>query len=86
MVCFSIEFRTNVDLLKQLHGKRDNITLNRKYSDYKPSTRNNIQAWARSVFHIILGGDVKNLLNDVLEAEGVAKFYPFNKVSEYLLY
>ena len=51
------------------------ITQNRKYSDYKPTTRNNIQTWARNAFHIILGGDVTNLLNDVLGAESVAKLF-----------
>ena len=60
--------------------------MNRKYSDYKPTTRNNIQTWAQSVFHIILGGDVTNLLNDVSGAESVAKLYPFNKVSTFLIH
>ena len=84
MVGVSIEVRNNFELLKQLHGKRNDITLNRKYSDYQPRTRNNIQTWARSVLHIISGGDITNLLNDVLGAEGVAKLYPFNKVSTLL--
>ena len=49
MVGVFIEFRNNADLLKQSHGYRDDITLNRKYSDYKPGSRKNIETWAISV-------------------------------------
>ena len=84
MVDVSIEFRNNVDLSQQFHDYRVNTTLNMKYSDYEPRSRKNIQTWAKSVCHIILGADVTNLLNDVSRVEGVAKLYPFDKVSTLL--
>ena len=74
MIGVFIEFKTNSDSLKQLHGERGDVTSNIKYSDSTPTTHNNIQTWARSALNMILGSDVTNLLNEVLAAEGVAKF------------
>ena len=81
MIGFSIEFTNNVVLLQQLDGHREDITLNRKYPDYKPRSRKNIQTWGKK---FIMG---KNCITSNFRKrcnksiEGVAKWYPFDKVS-----
>ena len=84
MVKQTISYSSGWDLFQQIYGLRSGLVANKAYSKYEKNTQNKIKSYAKAILNCISGGDIINLLNDLLSAEEVAKLHPFDKVSDLL--
>ena len=80
MVTHTITFKSAWNLFHNVHKYKNVIGNNRKYSDYQDGSKKKIRVFARSLLNMISGGDMYNLLNDILGPKGVAKLKPFDQV------
>ena len=81
----TIQFSSAWSLFHNIHKYKNDIGSNRKYSDYQAGTQRKLRRYTKSILNMLSGGDIYNLLSDLLEPHGVAKLHPFDKVSVFLL-